>query len=387
MFTKDLKSACIITPTYPDRFFIERGAFVEYLVRIWIEMGMNVDVVAPRSIPNIVRSMSRTKQTDVSFAGNKITYPTYLSVSNKNLGFLDLESISRHQFLKASGRGLKKVDIPDFYYGKFLMRGGKAAMEAGKHTNRPAFVDIGEHLLLEELSKDGFLEAKKIIKAMDGIACVSNQLASEVIHLGARPDRVFVYPNTADMKRFYPMDQQYCRKQLGLPLNIPIVIFVGHFIERKGPLRVLSSLNDPRLSNVKGIFIGRGSQKPTGNNVLHEGPVLNWDLPMWLNAADLFVLPTQNEGHCNAINEAMACGLPIISSDILEIRDQVSEDSGILVNPNYQVQLVDAISKVIEDSELRHRLGKNGAQIQKRRSSVNRATEILQWIKNLMKTK
>lgn len=384
MFTKDLKRACIITPTYPDRLFIERGAFVEYLVRIWIEMGMNVDVVAPRSIPNIIRSISRTKQSNVSFAGNKITYPTYLSVSNKKLGFLDLESISRQQFLKASVRGLKKVDIPDFYYGKFLMRGGKAAMEAGKQTNRPAYVDIGEHLLLDELSKDDFYEAKKIIQEMDGIACVSDQLASEVIHLGARPDRVFVYPNTADMKRFHPMDQQYCRTQLGLPLNIPIVIFVGHFIERKGPLRVLSSLNDPRLSNVKGIFIGRGSQKPTGNNVLHEGPVLNRDLPMWLNAADLFVLPTQNEGHCNAINEAMACGLPIISSDIPEIRDQVSEDSGILVNPNYQVQLVKAISKVIEDSALRERLGKNGAQIQKERSSINRASAILQWIKNLM---
>ena len=387
MVTKELKRACIITPTYPDKFFIERGAFVEYLVRIWIEMGMHVDVVAPRSIPNIIRSITRSKQSDVSFAGNKITYPSYLSVSNKKLGFLDLESISRKQFLKASKRALKKVEIPDFYYGKFLMRGGKAAMDAGKQTNRPAFVDIGEHLLLDELSKNDFCEAKKIIQAMDGIACVSDQLASEVIHLGAHPDKVFVYPNTADIKRFRPMDQQYCRRRLGLPLNVPIIIFVGHFIERKGPLRVLSSLNNPRLRNVKGIFIGRGSQKPIGHNVLHEGPVLNRDLPLWLNAADLFVLPTQNEGHCNAINEAMACGLPIISSDIPEIREQVSEESGILVNPNYQVQLVEAISKLIEDSTLRERLGKNGAQIQKQRSSINRASEILQWIKNLMNAK
>ena len=374
--------ACVITPAYPDKRFIERGAFVEYLVRIWISHGMNVDVVAPRSIPNLVRAGFKDKQNEIKIAGNQVIYPSYLTLSNKRFGFVDLESISRNQFFRAALRGLKKVDTPDFYYGKFLMRGGKAVMEAGKFLKRPAFVDVGEHLLLDELSQADIREAKQIIQAMDGIACVSDELASEVIQLGANPDKVFVYPNTVDLTRFYPMDKESCRAQLNLPLNVPIIIFVGHFIERKGPLRVHSSLNSPKLSNIKGVFIGRGSQKPVGTNVIHTGPVPNSILPLWLNAADAFVLPTLNEGHCNAINEAMACGLPIISSDIPEIRVQVPDDTGILVNPNQPEKLADAISIIMGDNSLRTAMGKKAAEIQKQRSSVGRATAILEWIRN-----
>ncbi len=384
MVKNRLNRACVITPTYPDRRIIERGAFVEYLVRIWIEQGMHVDVVAPRSIPNLIRSGFRSKQNNIKFAGSQVIYPTYFSVSNKKLGFVDLESITRQQFLRAVLRGLKKTEVPDFYYGKFLMRGGKAAMEAGKVTNRPAFVDIGEHLLLDELRRADIHEAKKIIQAMTGIACVSDELAGEVIHLGANPDKVFVYPNTVDLNRFYPMDKEQCRARLNLPQNIPIVIFVGHFIERKGPLRLLASLKDSKLSNLKGIFIGRGHQKPVGSNVIHAGPVPNSNLPVWLNAADLFVLPTLNEGHCNAINEAMACELPIISSDIPEIRSQVPVNAGILVNPNQPEELANAIATVMENSELRTSFGKRAAEIQKQRSSADRASDVLEWIGGLL---
>lgn len=382
MVRNRINHACVITPTYPDMRFIERGAFVEYLVRIWIEHGMNVDVIAPRSIPNLIRSYLKGKQEDVKVAADQIFYPTYPTVSNKKLGYLDLEAASRRMFLHAALKGLKKVEVPDFYYGKFLMRGGKAAVVAKKKTNRPAFVDIGEHLLLDELSLSDISEAKKIIEALDGIACVSDELATEVIQLGADPENVFVYPNTVDLKRFYPMNQESCRAQLNLPFNVPIIIFVGHFIERKGPMRVYSSMNETKLSNLKGIFIGRGNQKPVGHNVIHAGPVPNSNLPIWLNAADLFVLPTLSEGHCNAINEAMACGLPIISSKIPEIQFQVPDDAGILVNPNQPAELTTALSILLKDSNLMKSMGAKAAEIQKERSSVDRATAVIEWIRD-----
>src|SRR5690606_16475453 len=106
-----------------------------------------------------------------------------------------------------------------------------------------------------------------------------------------------------------PMDKQQCRRKLKLPESAFIVVFVGHFVDRKGPLRVLEAINKVG-GDVKGLFLGRGIQKPIGSAVLHAAPVPNEELPYWLNAADVMMLPTLAEGSCNAINEAMACRLP-----------------------------------------------------------------------------
>ena len=69
-------------------------------------------------------------------------------------------------------------------------------------------------------------------------------------------------------------------------------------------------------------------------------------LPVWLNAADVFVLPTTAEGSCNAISEAIFCGLPVISSDIPEIREQVPTGKAILINPLDIQAMADAIREV-----------------------------------------
>lgn len=377
-----INKTCVITPVYPDEYFIERGIFVENLVRDWKQQEMEVDVIAPKSISNIIRGGFNKKRNHQQIAGDQIIQPYFITVSNKNLGILDLELLSRRFFVNAVIKGLKKVDTPSFYYGKFLMRGGIAAIEAKKITGRPAFVDIGEYMLLQAMSRNEIEAAKKLIPEIDGIACVSEKLSSDIIRLGADPKKIFVHPNTVDLNRFYPMDKNVCRKKLNLPQDKFLIIFVGHFIERKGPHRIINALKSQTLKKLKAIFIGRGPQKPSGNNVLHRGPVLNRDLPYWLNAADVFVLPTLNEGHCNAINEAMACGLPIISSNIPEIQSQVPNETGILVNPRNTRELRDAIITLKNNQTLRKTMSNKAVEIQRERNSTARPTAVLEWIKN-----
>jgi len=384
MIKLPISKTCVITPVYPDEYFIERGVFVENLVRLWKKEEINVDVIAPRSIPNIIRGGFRKKRNQKHIAGDRIIQPYFFTLSNKNLGCLDLELLSRRLFVNAVLKGLKKVATPNFYYGKFLMRGGIAALEAKKITGRPVFVDIGEYSLLQAMSRNEIETAKKLIPQIDGITCVSEKLSSDLSCLGADPKKIFVHPNTVDLKRFRPMDKNICRKKLNLPADDFLIIFVGHFIERKGPLRILNALKDPKMKHVKAIFIGRGPQKLKGNNVQHAGPVLNSDLPVWLNAADAFVLPTLNEGNCNAIHEAMACGLPVISSNIPEIQSQVPDDTGILVNPNNINELTEAIFTLESNQTLRKNMGNKAVEIQGKRSSTARATAVLKWIKNTL---
>ena len=70
------------------------------------------------------------------------------------------------------------------------------------------------------------------------------------------------------------------------------------------------------IINTKQIFIGSGTIKLERDSIIFDGPVHQDKLPLFLNAADVFVLPSRNEGMPNALLEAMACQLPIVTSDI-----------------------------------------------------------------------
>ena len=72
-----------------------------------------------------------------------------------------------------------------------------------------------------------------------------------------------------------------------------------------------------------------------------------------MNAADVFVLPTLAEGCCNAILEAMACGLPIISSNLPFNWDILNDKNSILIDPNNINQIADAIQRLRDSPKLR----------------------------------
>lgn len=116
----------------------------------------------------------------------------------------------------------------------------------------------------------------------------------------------------ASMSLFFIRDKKECRQRLGLPENQFIVGFVGGFVERKGDKRLLSAINS--LEGVYGAFAGRGDESPKGEKVVFCEALQHEEIPIFLNAVDVFCLPTQNEGSCNAIVEAAACAKPIISS-------------------------------------------------------------------------
>ncbi len=349
----EMINANIITSNFPIKGFPERGAFVENLAREWKKLGVNVTVINPTSLQNQLRYGIIKGYEVVNHI--PVYRPVYLSFSNYEFGGCSTQQLSSWAFYNAALSVCKKIGAPDFYYGKFLFSGGQAAQKVGLHYQKPSFVDIGESRKVNELSEKEKQIAKNVLTQVSGVFCVSKRLAKEVMALGALPQNVFLAPNTVDTNRFKPLKQKDCRKKLNLPSDAFIVIFVGHFIERKGPLRVLKALNTLDL-NVVGVFLGRGNQKPKGERVLYHGAVLNENLPLWLNSADVFVLPTLAEGHCNAINEAMACGLPIISSDIPDIHHQVPKEAGIFVNPRNEKEIADAIKLVHNNVELRKRL-------------------------------
>ena len=100
-----------------------------------------------------------------------------------------------------------------------------------------------------------------------------------------------------------------------------------------------------------------------------------------MNAADVFVLPTKGEGCCNAIIEALACGLPVISSDLAFNDDVLNEKNSIRIDVENERQIADAIRKLKEDTKQREMLVQGAVDLSKSLSITERAKRILEFMR------
>lgn len=108
------------------------------------------------------------------------------------------------------------------------------------------------------------------------------------------------------------------------------------------------------------------------------------DVPLYLNAADVFVLPTLQEGCCNAVVEAMACGLPIISSNLPFNWDVLNLDNSIMVDPLNVEEIKQAIIKLRDDVQLRLAMSCAALEKAKELTIQERAAKILSFIQSRM---
>jgi glycosyltransferase involved in cell wall biosynthesis len=229
----------------------------------------------------------------------------------------------------------------------------------------------------------GLARMQGAARSFDALLSVSEENRDYVVdRLGVARDKVAVFPNAADERLFEPRDKAAVRRKLGLPADRPLVVFTGHFIERKGPARVLEALRSH--PEVGALFVGKGAQRPEGEQVLFSDRVAHERVADYLSAADAFVLPTQAEGSPNAIVEAMACGLPIISSDIPSVRETVHPDAAVLVDPNDVAALSRAIGSVMGDAERRKAMSRAAREHGSRFGLAERAERILCWLEAIV---
>lgn len=141
------------------------------------------------------------------------------------------------------------------------------------------------------------------------------------------------------------------------------IIYVGRFSQEKNLLGLLEAIGG---LDVELIMIGDGLQRQQleeratgyGMNVRFLGNRPHYELPKFLNRADLFVLLTSCEGHPKALLEAMACGLPVIGADAPGIRELIEHrQTGFLCGPSPD-EIRTAILEVLDDDHLKARMGR-----------------------------
>jgi glycosyltransferase involved in cell wall biosynthesis len=319
--------------------------------------GFDVQVVAPLSVARQLRERSRKGARKTTLTpGYSVVRPRFVELPLRLVGANGLtKRINEELFRTAVERGLAACRRPvTVVYGHFWI-GGYAARRWCRARGIPYFVELQESGIREFLDPTGTPRELRVFLESAGVVSVSRDNERFLVETGvASAKRVRYLPNGFDNRRFAPRDRTECRRTLGLPTDARLAVFAGHFIERKGPLRVLQALE--RLTGVQGIFLGRGSQWPSGRHVAHAGPVANVDLPMWLSAADVFVLPSLAEGLPNVTVEAMACGLPLVVSDRPFNRDFLGENDAVFVDPESVSSIADGLASVLGSEHRRRAL-------------------------------
>lgn len=374
-------SICFISSDYPEP---NRPVytFVKSLVDALADRGNECIVIAPFSITRNKRFHLQNEEYYTS-NGNivKVYRPNVFTLSNFN--FFNFRP-SSFFIRKAINRALNHLEKkPDVIYGHFW---GNAlyGYKYSKKNKIPLFVATGESVISLN-NKDGKLnEFSHYIK---GVICVSTKNKEESIAKGLTiAKKCTIIPNAINPNVFKKMNKQECRKKLGISSDIFITITVGSFNHRKGTQRVASAI-DKISDNIYSIFIGEGNDVPNCKNIIFCGKVDNKDIPLYLNAADVFVLPTLHEGCCNAIIEAMACGLPVISSNLPFNWDILNKTNSIMVDPNNVDEISYSLMLLKNNEELCKYLSSGALKSSEKYTLKNRALKIDMFIRSLCDNK
>ena len=221
-----------------------------------------------------------------------------------------------------------QVNIIDAHFGYPT---GYAAVLLGRWLKLPVMLTLrGKEERQARTSVAGAL--KRAITSADQLIAVSEALRDVAIAQGANPTRVRVIGNGVDLSRFTPVPRLEARRQIGLPDDAEVLVSAGTLVERKGFHRVIECLPELLASHPMLHFVIIGGAGPEGDmaaklktlvrtlglddRVHFLGPLSNERLKVPLSAGDIFVLATSYEGWANVFLEAMACGLPVVTTDV-----------------------------------------------------------------------
>ncbi len=162
------------------------------------------------------------------------------------------------------------------------------------------------------------------------IVAVSRPLADEVCALGVDRDRVAVVLNGVDGDLFHVRDRAAARRELGLPLDEKIALYVGNLKPEKGILELADAWRD--VGNALLCIVGDGplhaeveaAVGPLGATVRMVGAQPLAAIPTWMAACDLLVLPSRNEGTPNVVLEAFASGRRVVGSRVGGVPDLIT---------------------------------------------------------------
>lgn len=361
--------------------------FLDNVVTRFVDRGIRCNVIAPQSIVRyLFKKNDRREIVSKRKTANGNEYivysPIYFVYPAILVAGVHFSDFTKRSYTNAVIRTYKKYKMnADAVYSHFV-QAGIAAVRLAQKIGKPSYIANGEADTIGSLKYVSNQIIDETLQNVTGIISVSTKNKDEIKDLCNNNNRimskVIIIPNAVDQAIFHVLNKIECRKQLGWPLDAFIVSFTGSFIERKGARRLSKALD--RIDGAYGVFVGRGDVGPTCKNILLSGRVENSKIPSILNASDVFCLPTLAEGCSNAIVEAVACGAPVVSSDLPFNYDILDDSCSILIDPMDEEQIYQAILKIKNNLEYRENLHKGCIEKSKTLSIEYRVDRILDFM-------
>ncbi len=232
--------------------------------------------------------------------------------------------------------------------------------------------------------------------AYDRIICVSKAAATELGRwIPGSSKLIEVISNGVDLSRFTPLPELPVRARK----SPPVIFSAGRLIEAKNYTAAINAVAILQRTGVeclyriagdgplKEILTGVAADLGVSSTVEFLGEVS--DVPFQMRQADVFLMPSLREGFGIAAVEAMACGLPVVASDVPALGDVIGRDRscGILADPESPRELAEALHAVLNDHSLSESMGRCGASRAAQFSIERTAAEHLRLFGEVLREK
>ena len=245
---------------------------------------------------------------------------------------------------------------PDLIHGHFAYPIGLASVLAARRLGIPSVITLHGSDVNHDPTATWFgsRRFRLAVTGADHVLCVSQALREKTRALTGRTPEYL--PIGVNLRRFTASSKRaQARKDLNLPADRAIILYIGNLWPFKGVQIALDALSDSSLAGALGVFVGSGPLGPavaSQANCLWRESVPNPLVPSYLAAADLLILPSYAEGLPTVLVEAGACGTPVLATRVGGIPELLQQDRGRLIEPGSAPALREAILDVLARPEV-----------------------------------
>lgn len=264
---------------------------------------------------------------------------------------------------KAVLKQIQKNNIKfDIIHSHFIWTSGYVVMKLKEKFNKPLVITGHGYDVYDLPFRDNEWRSniEKVLNSANTVTTVSKSNLDKLRELNIKTP-IKVIPNGFNSNLFKPMDKEKCKEKLSLPKDKKIILTVGNLLPIKGQKYLIEAMKKIIVKHPKTMcyIVGGG---PLKNKLQNQIEKLNLDknvklvvkkphseIPKWMNAADIFVLPSIRESFGVVQLEAMACGKPVVATINGGSEEVIINDSlGFLVPPRDPEELAKKINLALE---------------------------------------